>query len=143
MATNHNSYAALAVVIVIAAAGLPVLTGHATANYYDFSVADLTYPDTKLGFPLAATVTVYNAGSTSASYVRYTYEILAQNGQHRYSYQDYIPVIPAQGSVMVTTPADTGLKAGAYMVKFLVDSDRRFDELDEADNHYETTLVVK
>jgi subtilase family serine protease len=144
MATNHSTYAALAVIVVIAAAGLPVLTGHATANYYDFAVTGLTYPDTQVGFPLAATVTVQNAGTLSATYARWNYEIWGQNNNVLvYSYQDYVPIIPAQGSRMITTPAYTGLKAGTYTIRFWIDSDKRFDELNEENNHYETMLVVE
>ncbi len=143
MATNHSTYAALAVVIVIAAAGLPVLTGHTTANYYDFSIIDLTYPDTSIGFVRAATVTIYNSGTLSATYARYNYEIWdSKNAIIKYTYTDYVPVIPAQGSTTIVTPGESGLKAGTYIVKFWIDTDKRFDEANEDNNHYEATLTV-
>ncbi len=143
MATNHSTYAALAVVIVIAAAGLPVLTGHATANYYDFSVVDLVYPNTNVGYVRAATVTIYNSGTSSATYARYNYEIWdSANAVIKYSYQDYVPVIPAQGSTTIVTPGESGLKAGTYTVKFWIDSDERFDEANEENNYYAMPLTL-
>ncbi len=143
MATNHNTYAALAVIVVIVAAGLPILTGNAAVNYYDFAVTDLTYPDLSLGYVRAATVTIDNYGTTSATYVRYNYEIWdSTNAILKYSKQDYVSVIPASGSTVVVTPGETGLKAGTYTVKFWIDSDKRFDEPDEENNFYTTPLVV-
>ncbi|MBI4095255.1 MAG: hypothetical protein HY438_00175 [DPANN group archaeon] len=137
----------IAIAVFLGAFGGPLLTGQHSASTavspLDFSVKSVTYSDTKTGLPFTATIVFSNSGSISASYARYNYEVFGEFGNLFYSNTDYVQVLPASGDATVTTPAYVTMPAGKYTVRVTIDSDKNFDELDETNNKWEDSLVIK
>ncbi|MBI2040955.1 MAG: hypothetical protein HYT16_02525 [DPANN group archaeon] len=106
----------------------------------DFGVDDVSRPG--VTSPQAATASVKNIGTATATAVHYKYEIVAANGAVKYSTTGDITAVPSDSSVLVRTATDSGLSPGAYKLKFTVDSDGKFDEGDENDNVFEKELIV-
>lgn len=147
MATYEKPIAALAAVFLLANMGYGFFgAGNATVKTpVDFSISALYYP--KIMLPnthITTRAIISNEGVLSASFVTYDYRIFDERGAETYRSPDgsYIQVLPADKEVSKYINTVMFSKAGKYKVRVTIDSEKQFDEINENNNVYETTITV-
>src|SRR3989344_2523893 len=133
MATNQKTFALIAVLVVIASFGASYITGNATASTTDFSVTSVSVPPARSDSPIEATALMHNAGTVSASFILYQYDILGSQGSVVFGTNEMATMFAGQDT-KIALPKIGGLPAGKYNVRITLDYNERFDELDETNN---------
>ena len=151
MARQNTLIAVAVVLLVLGIAGSGLFnTGAATIKSpLDFSIKLVQFPDRMLGnTPFNPIATFVNSGSISASEVIYDLRIWKLSTV--YGKTEVFRSLQKDSKVL-TLPANketewslvpVDLPAGNYTVDLAIDSDLQFDETDETNNNYETTITV-
>ncbi|MBI4095368.1 MAG: hypothetical protein HY438_00745 [DPANN group archaeon] len=147
MATYEKYIAAIAAVFLLANISHNFLgAGSATVKMpVDFSIRALYYPKIMLpNMHITTRAVLSNKGTQSASFVTYDYRIFDERGAEVYRSPDgsYIQVLPVDTEVSRYISTVMFQKAGKYKVRVTIDSEKQFDETDETNNIYETTITV-
>src|SRR3989344_515394 len=135
LSQNEHSLAALKVISLpdLAVSGLKFSPARASA-----------------GQPIIATAAISNKGVVTATSFTYMYELFRAgqvNTVYKYTneYNDFpskTKIVLAAGEVKQVAMPAVSLGAGEYRVKLSLDFRERFNEADETNNIYETTLTV-
>lgn len=149
MATHETFAAVLAVVLVIGVAGSGLLSGAATASPLDFSIKEVQFPASLMkNTPFVAKATFSNSGTISAGQVTYDLRVWKDDAIRgrtevfRSVQQDSKVLAMPASSEIVWSLVPIDLKNGTYVFYLKIDSEGQFDETDETNNVYETTITV-
>jgi|SRR3989338_6501406 len=142
MATNQQTFALIAVVVVLASFGLGSYnTGSATVNAMDFSVKSISMPTASSGWPIEGTAVFSNSGTVSASFVPYRYEVLNEGGSVVFGTTEKASLIAGKDNA-ATLPKIPWLATGRYTARITLDYAQRFAETDEGNNVFTSGFVV-
>ncbi len=150
MATYERLAAVLAVVLVVGIAGSGLFSGAATVTSpLDFSIKDVQFPTNLVkNNPFEAKAVILNTGTISATQITYDLRVWKDDaGRGRTEvfrsrqFESKVLTLPA-GSDTVWTLVPVDLTNGTYAFYLKIDSEGQFDETDETNNVYETTLTI-
>ena len=142
MATNQKTFALIAVLVVLASFGLGNYnTGNATAAVFDFSVKSISMPTVSAGWPIEGTAIIHNAGSVSASFVPYRFEVLGEANSVVFSTTSKATLFASKDN-SAALPRIGGLPSGKYKARITLDFAQEFDEIDENNNVFVSEFAV-
>ncbi len=119
-------------------------TGAATVDQYDFSIRSVEFPAKISRWDdFTAKATFVNTRPLPATFVTYDYVISDESGRVYYRVREGPSTVQLPSGVSTSDLEKTSLnKAGKYTVKVTIDYLNQFQEIDESNNVYTTTITV-
>ncbi len=149
MADYERAAAVLAVILVVGVAGSGLFSGAVTVSPLDFSIKDVQFPTNLVkNSPFEAKAVISNAGTISATQVTYDLRVWKDDaGRGRTEvfrsrqFESKVLTLPANvDTLWKLVPVD--LTNGTYVFYLKIDSEGQFDETNENNNIYETTVTI-